>query len=51
MSDIEKALNRDTVAIYRPIANGLDISMRDAVEANNARNKNGRVVVIIDTPE
>lgn len=50
MGDIEKALDRDAVAIYGPIVSGLEVAVRDAIEAIDARNAKKRVAVIIDTP-
>src|SRR5690606_41607641 len=50
MGHIEKALDRDGVAIYGPIVSGLEILVRDAIEAIDTRNLKKQVAVIIDTP-
>lgn len=50
MSDIEKALERDAVAIYGPIVSGLEVLVRDAIEAIDTHNAEKRVTVILDTP-
>lgn len=50
MGDIEKSLDRDAVAIYGPIVSGLEVAVRDAIEAIDVRNATKRIAVIIDTP-
>jgi len=50
IGEIEKALDRDAVAIYGPIINGLEISVRDAIEKMDDRNEKKRVAIILDTP-
>ncbi|MBL9030861.1 MAG: ATP-dependent Clp protease proteolytic subunit [Phycisphaerae bacterium] len=50
LGDIEKAMDRDAVAVYGPIVSGLDLGVRDAIEALDARNAKKRIAVILDTP-
>ena len=50
ISDIEKALDRDAVAIYGSIISGLETSFRDAIERLDNRNENKRAAIILDTP-
>lgn len=50
LGDIESSMDRDAVAVYGPIVSGLDLSVRDAIEAIDTRNTNKRVAVILDTP-
>ncbi len=49
IGDIEKTLNRDAVAIYGPIVNGLETLVRDAIERITERRCNRQVVVMLDT--
>jgi membrane-bound ClpP family serine protease len=49
ISEIEKALDRDAVAIYGPIVNGLESMVRDAIERIDSRNAGKRAAVILDT--
>jgi ClpP class serine protease len=48
--DIQASLERDGIAIYGPIVSGLDVSVRDALEAIEVRNSARRIAVILDTP-
>ncbi|MFN0131965.1 MAG: SDH family Clp fold serine proteinase [Phycisphaerales bacterium] len=50
IGDIEKSLNRDAVAVYGPIVNGLETLVRDAIERMENRNATKRAAVILDTP-
>jgi Serine dehydrogenase proteinase len=50
LGDIETAMNRDVAAIYGPIVSGLDLAVRDALEALDNRNDRKRIAVILDTP-
>lgn len=50
LGDIEKAMDRDAVAVYGPIVSGLDLGVRDAIEALDTRNAKKRISVILDTP-
>lgn len=50
LGDIEKSMDRDAVAVYGPIVSGLDIGVRDAIEAIDTRQANKRIAVILDTP-
>lgn len=50
LGDIEKSMDRDAVAVYGPIVSGLDLGVRDAIEAIEDRRANKQVAVILDTP-
>lgn len=50
LGNIENALGRDGIAIYGPIGGVLDVRVRDAIEAIDRRNTDGRIAVILDTP-
>lgn len=50
IGDIEKALDRDAVAIYGPIISGLDVLVRDAIERMDNRNAKKHAAIILDTP-
>ena len=50
IGEIERSLNRDTVAVYGPIYNGLETLVRDAIERLKSRNTLRRAAVVLDTP-
>jgi len=50
LGDIESRLERDGIAIYGPIVGGLDVRLRDAIEAIDERSAAKRVAVVLDTP-
>jgi ClpP class serine protease len=50
LGDIEGALQRDGIAVYGPIVGGLDLGVRDAIEAIEPRNSNKRIAIVLDTP-
>jgi hypothetical protein len=47
---IERALDRDAVAIYGPVIPDLDIQVRDAIEQMSDRRANKHAAIILDTP-
>lgn len=49
LDEIEKALDRDAVAIYGPIVHGLETLVRDAIERLDNRNAAKRAVIIVNT--
>ncbi len=49
LDEIEKALDRDAVAIYGPIVHGLETLVRDAIERLDNRNAARRAVIIVNT--
>jgi hypothetical protein len=49
LDEIEKALDRDAVAIYGPIVHGLETLVRDAIERLDNRNGAKRAAIIVNT--
>jgi hypothetical protein len=50
LGEIERALDRDAIAIYGPIVNGLDTFVRDAIERLEHRHEAHRCCILLDTP-
>ncbi|MBS0195448.1 MAG: ATP-dependent Clp protease proteolytic subunit [Planctomycetes bacterium] len=50
LGDIEKAMDRDSIAVFGPIVHGLETSVRDAIERLETQNAKKQVAIVLDTP-